>query len=94
MVELTDRVARCDLTTVEGGGKDNLILNLDNGEYFTVGEVGGFIWEQLDGVRDLAAIVAEVVANFQVDRERAAADVLAFAEQVLEHSLAELRPGR
>jgi hypothetical protein len=64
------------LVPLVGKGADvDSILNLNR--------VGAFIWERLDGKSDGHAVVAAMVARFEVDRERAAADYLEFAEKLL-----------
>jgi hypothetical protein len=47
---------------------------------YNLNRVAAFVWERLDGARDGAAIVEDVVAGFDVSRERAAADYLELVE--------------
>ena len=46
---------------------------------FTLNEVGATIWRLLDADRPLAAVAAELAAEFEVSQEKALADVTAFA---------------
>lgn len=58
---------------VEG---ETLVIHLPSGNYFSLNAVGTQIWENIDGTqtpRDLAEVV---VAEYDVDVERAQADVL------------------
>jgi hypothetical protein len=48
---------------------------------FNLNRVGAFIWERLDG-RTGEAIVREVVASFEVEPERAAADYRSFIQRL------------
>ena len=50
--------------------------------------LGGFIWKRLDGIRDLAAILADVVAEFDVAADVAQTDLLEFAEALLSAGIA------
>ena len=75
---LADRFARRETAAGEGAPGDYLILDLGSGRYYGVGEVGGFIWERLDGTRDLRALAGDLSAHFDVDPERAAADLVEF----------------
>lgn len=64
------------LVPLVGRGADvDSILNLNR--------VGAFIWERIDGIRDGHAVVDALIARFEVERERAAADYLEFAEKLL-----------
>lgn len=49
---------------------------------FTLNEVGSFIWEQLDSATALNTLVDAVVAEFDVDKDTAQADVTAFIAEL------------
>jgi hypothetical protein len=72
------------LVPLAGRGADiEDILNLN--------KVGAFIWEQLDGARDGAAVVEALIDHFDVDRPEAEADYLHFLTQL--RSLNAVVPG-
>ena len=87
-MNLSDLVARKASTADEGDGDDRLVLDLDSGRYYTLGETGGFIWSRLDGVCSLEEIAIQVAESFEVDLETAEADLLEFAERMIELDLA------
>lgn len=62
-------------------------VDLDN--IFVLNPLAGFIWERLDGEHTLAAIVADIVGNFDVTAEQAGADAADFIGQLLQHDLVE-----
>ena len=47
---------------------------------YSLNRVAAFVWEALDGERTGEAVVGAVVARFEVERERAAADYLELVE--------------
>jgi hypothetical protein len=51
---------------------------------FTLNPVAGRIWELLDGERDLAAVAETLCREFEVEAERAEADVRTFVGQLEE----------
>ncbi len=51
-------------------------------ELFALSEVGRFVWGRIDGERGLPELVADVVAEFEVDEPRARADVAEFLTQL------------
>ncbi len=87
-VAMTDRFARGEATAGESAPADYLILDLSTGRYFGVGEVGGFIWEHLDGERDLGAIARAISDHFAVDPECASTDLIEFVTWLHETGLA------
>ena len=64
------------LVPLAGRGADlDSILNLNR--------VAAFVWEQLDGSRTGTALADALVERFEVERERAEADVLELLETLL-----------
>jgi hypothetical protein len=49
---------------VEGSA---VLLDIDSGEYFTLNEVGGRVWDLCDGSRSVASIAEELSAEYEVD---------------------------
>lgn len=50
----------------------------------TLNEVGTFVWERLDGARPLSSITEEIAATFDVEAQRASADLLEFVGRLEE----------
>ena len=86
---LTDRVVRGEASAGESSPDDYLILDLGSGRYYGVGETGGFIWDRFDGKQELLAVAEAVAEHFEVDAERAAADLLEFVTRLHELGLVE-----
>ena len=45
-------------------------------------DLGVFIWNQIDGTRDLDAVLTAIVAEYEVQEETARADLGSFVEQL------------
>jgi len=62
--------------------------NLADMQYiFTLNPVGLFIWEQLEGKKNLAAILESLLEHFEASREQATTDMLEFIDKVVETGL-------
>ena len=66
---------------------ETVLLNLEGGLYFGVDQVGHRIWELTGEGKTLQEIVDAIVAEYDVSREQAEGDVLAFAEPLVERGL-------
>lgn len=86
-IDLSDRFARSETSTSESSPGDCLILDLDSGNYYGVGESGGFIWERLDGKTDLQTVAEAVARHFEIESSRAAEDLLEFVARLHELGL-------
>jgi len=62
---------------------------LDMEDIFVLSPLADFIWQRLDGERMLDAIVAEIVAEFDVTAGQAGADAREFVGQLLQKGLVE-----
>ncbi len=64
-----------------------LLINLANGDYYSLDGVGTRIWESIDGkrtVEDLANIVTE---EYNADKDQVVADVLRLVGQLTDEGL-------
>ena len=68
-------------------GDETVLLDLASGIYFGIDGVGKRIWESLADGYSLGEITAVIVAEFDVDEAQAQADVIEFANTLLERGL-------
>ncbi len=59
-----------------------VVVVIDEQRLHTLNPVGTYVWDRADG-RSIAAIVDELVREFEVDIDRATSDVLQFVEQLV-----------
>ncbi len=59
----------------------------DMEKIFTLTAVAEFIWDRLDGRRNVSDICDDVVAEFDVDKEQADSDTREFIEELAEAGL-------
>ena len=70
--------------------EDSVLLNLDTGYYYTLNEVGRFLWESIDGKKKLSAIHKEILDHYDVDPETAKSDILELIDNLLKEGLVEI----
>ncbi len=54
----------------------------DMNSVYTLNETGAFIWETIDGEKNIGEIIDLVAGEYEVDRDTAAKDVLSFVEDM------------
>ena len=54
----------------------------DMNSVYTLNETGAFIWELIDGKRDLEEIISELVKEYEIDESSAREDVHSFLEKM------------
>jgi len=60
---------------------DWLLLNMEDGNYFSLNEIGGRIWELCDGNRSVSQLAAALAAEYDTSTEVLEKDIL----ELLEH---------
>ena len=67
-----------------------VVIDPDGKELITLNEVGTLIWEHLDGERDVAALVDELVIEFDgVTREQFEHDLRAYLDELRDVGILE-----
>jgi methyltransferase-like protein len=57
----------------------------DMNSVYTLNETGAFIWELMDGTRNVEEIINRFVEEYNIDSETATADIFEFAENLKEY---------
>ena len=68
-------------------GDETVLMDLASGIYFGLDGVGKRIWESIAEGKNLAAVVAVIAAEYEVDEARAQADVIEFVGELVERGL-------
>jgi hypothetical protein len=81
------RPLRREDVMAQAAGDTVILLTPDSGEYFTLNEVGGRIWELADGSRSVAEIAAVLVDEYEAPLEDIQADTLEVLGELAEERL-------
>ncbi len=53
-------------------------------QIYALNPVGAFIWENLDGVRDLEQLTTGLISTFEVEAEEARSDLMKYVEELID----------
>jgi hypothetical protein len=70
------RPARRDGILAQAAGETVILLTPESGEYFTLNEVGGRIWELADGTRTVTEIAELLAAEYEAPVDEIHEDAL------------------
>lgn len=90
-VTLADQVSPNDDVMVQEVGGESVLLDLASEQYFSLDAVGTRIWMLLGDQNNLASIVDQLCAEYQVEPERIRTDLLALVTQLAEAGLVKVR---
>lgn len=66
-----------------------VMMSVQAGSYFSIGGIGTQLWELLAEPKSLDALIDAIVADYDVPRERCAADVGVFLQKLIDLNLIE-----
>jgi Coenzyme PQQ synthesis protein D (PqqD) len=73
---------RAERTAFRVVGGEGLLMVIDRRQLHRLNEVGARVFELCDGATPLAGVVAAIVREFEIDSERARADVERFVTEL------------
>lgn len=69
---------------------EGVLLNLNTGVYFGLDPVGRRVWELLREHKTLGAVLAAMLAEYEVSEQQCSADLLSLVGQMQEHDLVKV----
>ncbi len=73
-------------------GDETVFLAPAGDQIYSLDPVGTFIWQQIDGTRTLADILAVLVDAYDVDQDEARVDLIEFVNELAGRGLVSLGP--
>ena len=85
-------VSSCDTVLASPLGGEVVLLEPEEGIYYSLNEVGARIWEIIRDPVAVDSICRLISQEYDVDPERCRGDVLELLTELLDHGLAETHP--
>ena len=86
MTNVVKKVKQINVTDLAG---EKVMIDFASGKYFMLRGVGGDIWELIDDKRTTEDIVTALMAEYEIDRETCAKEVVNFLEQLVNAGLVQ-----
>lgn len=87
MTEQTLMQRKVEIMTADMKG-DTVMMDVETGKYYNLGDVGGRIWELLETPITLGALADRLIQEYEVSRETCIKDITPFLQALLERGLA------
>ena len=68
-----------------------VILNLESGVYYSLDEVGAYIWSLIQEPRTVNEIQDAILEEYEVEPDRCERDIMALLEKLVDAGLIEIR---
>ena len=87
MTDLKSIVSRSPSIVTRKTGNEYVLVPITNNiadmnSVYTLNDTGAFIWEQINGIRNVEEIISVLTAEYDIDEKNAEADVFLFIENM------------
>ncbi|MED5243368.1 lasso peptide biosynthesis PqqD family chaperone [Priestia megaterium] len=83
-------VTQSEGNIVSDMGNEKVMLNIENGKYYNLGEIGGDIWESISKPTQVNELVNHIVKKYDVQTDKCKEEVISFLENMYQENLIEL----
>jgi len=87
MIRRENHPRRRGQVIAQQASETTILLSLENGQYYTLNEVGGRVWALCDGSRRVADMVAIIQQDYEAPAEIIEADILELLEELIRAQL-------
>jgi len=87
MTDLKSVPSRSLSVVTRKAGKEYIVVPVSNNiadmnSVYTLNETGAFIWDQIDGKKNVEEIISALISEYDIENETAMSDVLSFLEKM------------
>jgi hypothetical protein len=86
-LKLDDKVSQVEGLIVSDMNGEKVMLSIENGKYYNLGEVGGYIWDRIKKPILIKDIIKNLILEYRVEKVTCKNDVLQFLNLLFEQDL-------
>ncbi|NOV00220.1 lasso peptide biosynthesis PqqD family chaperone [Paenibacillus planticolens] len=89
-ISLQDCVVQGKGNIVSDMGGEKVMLNVQNGKYYNLGEIGGKIWDCMEAPVSIGQLVTTLMLEYDVDQTECQQHVISFIAHMAEEGLVQI----
>lgn len=87
LIMLNDIVEQCDGNIVSDMDGEKVMLSIQKGKYYNLGEMGGQIWERIKEPIIVSELIDHLLSEYNVKKDECERQVLSFLNLLLKEEL-------
>lgn len=87
---LTDYVKQVEGNIVSDMGGEKVMLSIENGKYYNLGESGGTIWGLLEESTMVKDVITKLTEMYEIENEECEEQVITFLNHLLKEGLVKV----
>ena len=89
-ISLTQTISQVKGNIVSDMGGEKVMLSVNKGKYYNLGEMGGEIWNLIEEKIDINQLVSVLMSKYDVEQSECEEQVIEFLEHLLKEELIEI----
>jgi hypothetical protein len=90
-VLLNNTIAQAPGYIVSDMDGEKVMLCINKGRYYNLGEVGGKIWGIIDNSKPITEIIISLMSEYEIDQTECETQVVSFLNSLLDEGLIEIQ---
>jgi Coenzyme PQQ synthesis protein D (PqqD) len=86
-ISLEQIVSQVEGNIISDMDGEKVMLSINNGKYYNLGNIGGEIWDQIKEPKSIQALINSLIDIYNVEEEECKDQVLSFLNKLLEENL-------
>jgi hypothetical protein len=86
-ISLNDTVIQGKGNIVSDMGGEKVMLSVNNGKYYNLGEIGGSIWDHIEKPIAVNQLIAVLISEYEVEQSECEEQTISFLEILLADDL-------
>lgn len=89
-ISMNDMISQVDGNIVSDMDGEKVMLSIENGKYYNLGEVGGRIWECITEPISIYNLIHSLLNQYDVEEEKCSDQVTRFIDRLVEQGLVKV----
>lgn len=89
-ISLNQMVVQTKGNIVSDMGGEKVMLSIENGKYYNLGEIGGEIWELIQEEKTINELILALLSKYDVEEAVCEEQVVSFLEHLYKEKLIEV----
>jgi len=90
MISMNTRVHQIEGNIVSDMDGEKVMLSIENGKYYNLGEMGGEIWEYVKEPISIQHLVHSLISKYDVEEDECREQVISFINQLVDENLVKV----
>ncbi|UNK18775.1 lasso peptide biosynthesis PqqD family chaperone [Paenibacillus sp. N3/727] len=91
LITADDLIVQSEGFLVSDMDGEKVMLSIENGKYYNLGQIGGRIWELVSSPVTIAGMVEQLVSEYEIEPEMCEQQVQIFLKQLTAEGLVQVR---